>query len=156
LFNVLKATGGEEALRLARQNDKIHLLLTSFSIHEPDTLELTQQFQRAHPGAPILLVLGAFEVFDERFNTLGRNRNDGETIRAERALMHPGQDAAVTCAEPHDLARFEGEGGLAAPETAAAHPLESNIINTKLEARKAAASISEPADNHLNSRAPKL
>ena len=30
------------------------------------------------------------------------------------------QDAAVTCVEPHDLARFEGEGGLAAPETAAA------------------------------------
>lgn len=71
-YAVLKASGRKEALRLARQNDKIHLLLASFSIHEPDTLELTQQFQRAHPGAAILLVLGPFEVFDERCNTLGR------------------------------------------------------------------------------------
>ena len=36
--------------------------------------------------------------------------------------LHPGAGAAVTRVEPEDLARFEGEGGLEAPEPAAVHP----------------------------------
>ena len=37
---------------------------------------------------------------------------------------HPGYRAAVTRVEPEDLARFEGEGGLAAPEPAMPLPPE--------------------------------
>ena len=71
-YNVLKASGRKEALRLARQSPNIGLLLHGSPIHEPDTLELTQLFQRAHPGAPVLLLLWSLEGFDERFNNLGR------------------------------------------------------------------------------------
>ncbi len=71
-YNVLKASGRKEALRLARRSPNIGLLLHGSPIHEPDTLELTQQFQRAHPGAPVLLLLWSLEGFDERFKNLGR------------------------------------------------------------------------------------
>ena len=40
------------------------------------------------------------------------------------AHRRPGQGAAVTRVEPEELARFEGEGGLEAPEPAASHPEE--------------------------------
>ena len=33
--------------------------------------------------------------------------------------------------EPEDLARYEGEGGREAPEPAAAHPEEPNIMNRR-------------------------
>ena len=43
----------------------------------------------------------------------------------ERELrLHPGQDAAVGCVEQDELARFEGEGGLEAPEPGALPPAE--------------------------------
>ena len=71
-YNVLKASGRKEALRLARRSPNIGLLLHGSPIHEPDTLDLTQQFQRAHPGAPVLLLLWSLEGFNERFNDLGR------------------------------------------------------------------------------------
>jgi DNA-binding response OmpR family regulator len=71
-YNVLKASRRGEALSLCRQNANIGLLLHGSPIHEPDTLELTQQFQRAHSGAPVLLLLWSLEEFDERFNKLAR------------------------------------------------------------------------------------
>jgi DNA-binding NtrC family response regulator len=71
-YYVLKASGRDEALRLSRENVNIGFLLHGSPIHEPGTLELTQQFRRAHPGAPVLLVLWSLEGFDERFNNLGR------------------------------------------------------------------------------------
>jgi hypothetical protein len=39
---------------------------------------------------------------------------------------------SVTGLDTEDLARFEGEGGLQAPEPATARPEEPNILNTKL------------------------
>ena len=41
------------------------------------------------------------------------------SVHGRPAPLHPGQRAAVACVEQDDLARFEGEGGLEAPETAA-------------------------------------
>jgi len=70
-YNVLKAGGRAEALRLSRQNANIGLLLHGSPIHEPDTLGLTQQFRRAHPGGRVLLAVWSLEEFDERFNDLG-------------------------------------------------------------------------------------
>ena len=57
------------------------------------------------------------ENASERKRRLPATSNLRTTKESRR---HIGQDAVVTCVEPHDLARFEGEGGLAAPETAAA------------------------------------
>ena len=65
VYNVLKASGREEALRLSRENANIGLLLHGSPIHEHDTLGFTQQFRRAHPGAPVLQVLWSLEGFDE-------------------------------------------------------------------------------------------
>lgn len=71
-YDVLKASGTEEALRLVRQSPNISLLLHGSPIHEPDTLEFTRQFRKTHPGAPVLLLLWSLEGLDETFNSLGR------------------------------------------------------------------------------------
>ena len=63
-YTVLKASGTEEALRLAVGSAAIHLLLTEFP-------EFTSQFRTIHPTTPVLLV-GALESFDEGVHNLGR------------------------------------------------------------------------------------
>ena len=70
-YFVLKASETEEAWRLSGQNVNIDLLLHGSPIHEPDTLEFTQLFRRAHPSASVLLALWSLEGFDQRFNDLG-------------------------------------------------------------------------------------
>jgi hypothetical protein len=63
--------------------------------------------------------------------------NGTERWAHERArCIHPAQGAALTRVEPEDLARFEGEGGLEAPETAAPHPEEWNARETKSYGRR--------------------
>ena len=54
------------------------------------------------------------------------DRGAEPSIHDHSSRLHPGQGAPVTRVEPEDLARFEGEGGLEAPEPAAAHPEEWN------------------------------
>lgn len=71
-YRVLKASGRTDALRLVNQSPNLGLLLHGSPIQESETLELTQQFQRAHPGAPVLMLLWSLEGFEERFNDLGR------------------------------------------------------------------------------------
>jgi len=71
-YDVLKASGTEEALRLVGQSSDISLLLHGSPIHEPDTLELTRHFRTARPGVPVLLLLWSLEGFDEGFNNLRR------------------------------------------------------------------------------------
>lgn len=71
-YTVLKAGGKAEALRVARQNANIGLLVLGTPLQEPDRLELTHEFQKAHPEAPVLLVLESFEVFGDRFHSKGR------------------------------------------------------------------------------------
>lgn len=71
-YDVLKASGTEEALRLVRQSPNISLLLHGSPIREPDTLELTRHFRTARPGVPVLLLLWSLEGFDEGFNNLRR------------------------------------------------------------------------------------
>jgi hypothetical protein len=40
------------------------------------------------------------------------------SVHGRPAPLHPGQGAVVACVDQDDLVRFEGEGGLEAPETA--------------------------------------
>jgi RNA recognition motif-containing protein len=61
-------------------------------------------------------------------------------------LIEPAQEARV---EAKDLARYEGEGGREAPEPAAAHPDEPNIMNTKLYVGNLASTTTERELQHL-------
>lgn len=71
-YKVLKASGMAQALRLAVGSAAIHLLLAEFPRLSADFPELTQQFRTMHPAAPVLLMLGALEEFDEELHNLGR------------------------------------------------------------------------------------
>src|SRR5579864_6729282 len=55
-YTVLQAQDAAEALRLAGETEKIHLLITDFSMPEVDGLELSRRFRAVHPKAPVLMV----------------------------------------------------------------------------------------------------
>jgi CheY-like chemotaxis protein len=71
-YDVLMASGTEEALRMVRQSRNISLLLHGSPIHEPDSLELTRHFRTARPGVPVLLLLWSLEGLGQSANNLGR------------------------------------------------------------------------------------
>ena len=71
-YDVLKASGTEEALRMVRQSPNISLLLHGSPIHEHDSLGLTRHFRTARPGVPVLLLLWSLEGLGESVNNLGR------------------------------------------------------------------------------------
>jgi DNA-binding response OmpR family regulator len=58
-YSVLQAESAAEALRLAREADEIHLLITDFSMPEVDGLELSHRFRAMHPKTPVLMVSGS-------------------------------------------------------------------------------------------------
>ena len=58
-YEVLQAHRAQEALRLARQVDVIHLLITDFSVLRVDSLELSHRFRSIHPQTPVLMISGS-------------------------------------------------------------------------------------------------
>ena len=58
-FSVLQASNGEEALRVARSQDNIDLLLTDFEMgHGLNGVELGSRILTERPGLPVLVMSG--------------------------------------------------------------------------------------------------
>jgi DNA-binding NtrC family response regulator len=93
-YKVLAAEGAAEALRLARETEAIHLLITDFSMPEVDGLELTRRFRAVHPKTPVLLVSGTlplshFRTEPElgRFDFLAKPFQFSELLHKARTLL---------------------------------------------------------------------
>jgi two-component system cell cycle sensor histidine kinase/response regulator CckA len=71
-YTVLQAQGAAEALRLAGETEKIHLLITDFSMPEVDGLELSRRFREVHPKAPVLMVSGSLPLLSDGSRDLDR------------------------------------------------------------------------------------
>ena len=103
-YTVLKARGMAQALRLSIGSAAIHLLLVEFPRLSADFPELTQQFRAMHPAAPVLLMLGAFEEFDEGLHNLGRIRVMAKPFKLDELItnVHRSltQTAPLPCQRP--------------------------------------------------------
>ena len=71
-YTVLQAQDAAEALRLAGETEKIHLLITDFSMPEVDGLELSRRFRAVHPKAPVLMVSGSLPLLRDGTRDLDR------------------------------------------------------------------------------------
>jgi len=69
-YTVLPAEGAAEALRLAREAEAIHLLITDLSMPQVDGLELTRRFRALHPQTPVLMVSGSLPLLQHRADDL--------------------------------------------------------------------------------------
>lgn len=58
-YRVLEASGSLEAQRLAYINEKIHLLVTDFSMPQTNGLELAHWFQANYPETKLLVATGS-------------------------------------------------------------------------------------------------
>jgi CheY-like chemotaxis protein len=74
-FAVLQASGGEEALALARRGDaRIDLLLTDIVMPSMNGLELADRVERERPGVRILFMTGYAEEVVADVGILGVDR----------------------------------------------------------------------------------
>lgn len=101
-YTVLQAQGAAEAMRLAGETEKIHLLITDFSMPEVDGLELSRQFRAVHPKTPVLMVSGSLPLLRDgnwdldRVELLAKPFAFSELLRKVRTLL----DAAVLVPTP--------------------------------------------------------
>ncbi len=93
-YTVLKATGAEDAILLARTAPIIHLLLTDFSMRGFDGLELTSRFRELHPETPVLMFRGSFPLPShkteklKRFGVLCRPFEIEQLLHRVRSLLN--------------------------------------------------------------------
>lgn len=93
-YKVLEAAGAAEALRLACEDEAIHLLITDFAMPEVDGLELTSRFRRVHPQTPVLMVSGSLPLIQhraddlDRFELLGKPFQYHELLHKVRTLLN--------------------------------------------------------------------
>jgi CheY-like chemotaxis protein len=74
-LTVLQASGGEEALALARRGDaSIDLLLTDIVMPSMSGLELADRMEREHPDVRILFMTGYAEELVVNEGILGKHR----------------------------------------------------------------------------------
>jgi two-component system cell cycle sensor histidine kinase/response regulator CckA len=74
-FTVLQASGGEEAMALARRGDApIDLLLTDIVMPEMSGVELADRMAREHPDVRILFMTGYAEEAVVNEGILGKHR----------------------------------------------------------------------------------
>ena len=74
-FTVLQATGGEEALALARRGDApIDLLLTDVVMPEMSGVELADRLERERPDVRLLFMTGYAEEVVMKEGILGKGR----------------------------------------------------------------------------------
>lgn len=71
-YMVLRAQDAAEALRLAGETEKIHLLITDFSMPDVDGLELSRRFRSVHPKTPVLMVSGSLPLLRDGTQDLDR------------------------------------------------------------------------------------
>src|ERR1035437_1045382 len=71
-YTVLEAESAPEALRLGRETEAIHLLITDYWMPEVDGLELTRRFRAMHPKTPVLMVSGSLPLIEDRADDLER------------------------------------------------------------------------------------
>ena len=94
-YNVLQAESAAEALRLAREVDEIHLLITDFSMPEVDGLELSHRFRTMHPKTPVLMLSGSLPSLRDESRDLENARllakpfTFPELLHIVRVLLHP-------------------------------------------------------------------
>jgi CheY-like chemotaxis protein len=96
-FSVLRASGGEEALALARRGDApIDLLLTDIVMPEVSGVELADRMERERPGLRILFMTGYAEEAVVNEGILGKNRecigkpfSQEQITRRVRKILHP-------------------------------------------------------------------
>ncbi len=92
-YNVLAAEDAREALRLAAETARIHLLVTDFKMPEIDGIELAHRFRAVHPQTPVLMVSGSLPLAEEnmqgleRFACLPKPFRIKELLRKVRALL---------------------------------------------------------------------
>jgi DNA-binding response OmpR family regulator len=92
-YTVLAAEGAREALRLAGETARIHLLVTDFKMPEIDGIELTHRFRAVHPQTPVLMVSGSLPLTEEntqgleRFDCLPKPFDVNELVRKVRTLL---------------------------------------------------------------------
>jgi DNA-binding response OmpR family regulator len=92
-YTVLEAAGAAQALRLAREEAAIHLLITDFSMPEVDGYEPPRRFRLLHPETPVLMVSGSFPSFPgpvkslERFDFLPKPFHCSELLQKIRTLL---------------------------------------------------------------------
>lgn len=116
-YTVLKASGMAEALRLAVGSAAIHLLLTEFP-SRADFPELTREFRTMHPAAPVLLILGSMEKFDEGVQNLGRIGVVAKPFSLDELITQVHRLLTETAPLPCQR-----------PESARAHALAGSIAN---------------------------
>jgi two-component system, cell cycle sensor histidine kinase and response regulator CckA len=103
-YRVLQAQGAAEALRLAGETEKIHLLITDFSMPEIDGLELSRRFRVVHPKTPVLMVSGSLPLLRDgtrdldRVELLAKPFAFSELLQRVRTLLDAAQ--AITRREP--------------------------------------------------------
>ena len=93
-YKVLAAEGAAEALRLAGETARIHLLITDLVMPEIDGLELTRRFRAVHPKTPVLMVSGSLPLLRvrsepdlDRFDFLAKPFQFSELLHKVRTLL---------------------------------------------------------------------
>lgn len=92
-YQVLQAESSAEALRVASSTEKIHLLLTDFSMPGGNGLDLTREFRTVHPKTPVLMVSGSLPqnlgklAGLDHFETLDKPFEFQELFRKVRKLV---------------------------------------------------------------------
>ena len=93
-YKVLAAEGAAEALRLAGETARIHLLITDLVMPEIDGLELTRRFRAVHPKTPVLMVSGSLRLLRvrsepdlDRFDFLAKPFQFSELLHKVRTLL---------------------------------------------------------------------
>jgi len=96
-LTVLQASGGEEALALARRGDApIDLLLTDIVMPKMSGVELADRMERERPGMRILFMTGYAEESVVNEGILGKHRecigkpfSQEQITKRVRAILHP-------------------------------------------------------------------
>jgi len=96
-FTVLQASGGEEALALARRGDApIDLLLTDIVMPSMSGLELADRVERERPGVRILFMTGYAEevvadvgILGEHRECIGKPFTQEQITKRVRKLLSP-------------------------------------------------------------------
>ncbi len=93
-YKVLEAEGAAEALQVADETPKIHLLITDLSMPEVSGLELTRRFLLVHPNTPVLMVSGSLPLLHarsegvlDRFDFLAKPFHFNELLHKVRTLL---------------------------------------------------------------------
>lgn len=124
-YRVLVASGGREAVKLAKENEQIDLLVTDFLMPDLSGLEVLSAVRQKHPGLRALLISGH------------------GTVRSAVDAMRLGAFDFLT--KPFDVEQVRATVKRALDASAVADPALSAAAAPPAEAPKAAAPAGEPA-----------